>query len=236
MRLNVRDVAGLLGVSEKTVYRWVNDGKIPFFRVGDQLRFSRGEILEWATAHRASVSPSIGLEPDSEGLPLPSLATALERGGIFFRVEATDRDSALRSVVRSLRLPGDVDRDRMFEMLRIREELASTGVGDGIAIPHPRHPVFPELDEPAVTLCLLEQPVDFGAMDGEPVFALFTVLSPTIRGHLHLLSRTAFVLRDAGVLRALRDEASRDALLSEIRRVERGIAEHAGDDAARPRP
>jgi PTS system nitrogen regulatory IIA component len=236
MRLNVKDVAGLLGVSEKTVYRWVSDGKIPSLRVGDQLRFSRGEILEWATSHRMPVSPSIGLEPDSEGLPLPSLETALERGGIFFRVEADDRDGALRAAVRSLRLPADTDRERVFEMLRIREELASTGVGGGIAIPHPRHPALLEIDEPAVTLCLLEEPVEFGAMDGQPVFALFTVLSPTIRAHLHLLSRTAFVLRDPEVLRALRDQSSRDGLLSEIHRVELGIPESAGDGASRKQP
>ncbi|MGH0033857.1 MAG: PTS sugar transporter subunit IIA [Myxococcota bacterium] len=230
MRLSVKDVAGLLGVSEKTVYRWVGEGRIPSLRVGDQLRFSRGEILEWATAHRPSVSPSIGLEPDSEGLPLPSLATALERGGIFFRVEAADRDGALRSVVRSLRLPGDIDPERVFESLRVREELASTGIGDGIALPHPRNPVLLEFDEPAVTLCLLERPVDFGAIDGQPVFALFAVLSPTIRGHLHLLGRTAFVLRDPGVLQALRDQASRDALLSEIQRVERDLTSPADGD------
>ena len=223
MRMNVKNVANLLGVSEKTVYRWVADKKIPAFRVGDQVRFSRSEIIEWASANRVSVSPSISLEPDSETLPLPTLAGALELGGIFFHVEATDRDSSLRSVVRALRLPREVDPDLVYEMLRVREEMTSTGVGDGIAIPHPRSPLPLHVDEPSVTLCLLEEPVIFGALDGIPVFALFTILTATARAHLHLLARIAFALRDPSVQAALHERASRETLLLEIRRVESGL-------------
>jgi PTS system nitrogen regulatory IIA component len=222
--MNVKDVSALLGVSEKTIYRWVGDKKIPAYRVGDQVRFSRGEIIEWATANRVPVSPSISLEPDSETLPLPTLTGALELGGIFFHVEAADRDSALRSVVRALRLPRDIDSDLVFEMLRVREEMASTGVGGGIAIPHPRSPFLLHVDEPSVTLCLLEHPVDFGALDGVPVFALFTILSATARAHLHLLSRIAFALRDPGVQAAIQEPASRETLLTEFRRMESDLA------------
>ena len=53
MKLTVRDVSELLDVSEKTVYRWLNDGKLPGYRMSGQYRFSRAEILEWATANPA---------------------------------------------------------------------------------------------------------------------------------------------------------------------------------------
>jgi PTS system nitrogen regulatory IIA component len=72
-------------------------------------------------------------------------------------------------------------------------------------------------------LCFLEQAVEFGAIDGQPVRVLFCLLSPTIRGHLALLSRLAFVLRDAGFKDAVLREASRDEIFEEARRVEAGF-------------
>lgn len=73
--------------------------------------------------------------------------------------------------------------------------LGSTGIGDGIAIPHPRSPLIFNLPHASLTLSFLEKPIDFGALDGKPVFAAFTILSQTVRGHIHLISRLAHVLR-----------------------------------------
>src|SRR5216683_918619 len=69
-------------------------------------------------------------------------------------------------------------------------------VGDGVAIPHVRNPIVLHVSRPAVTLAFLSQPVDFGALDGKPVHVLFSIISPTNRAHLQLLSRLSFVLHD----------------------------------------
>ena len=61
-------------------------------------------------------------------------------------------------------------------MLEAREAMGSTGIGDGIAIPHARYPVVLHLDKPLVSLCFLEQPIDFGALDARPVQALRCLL------------------------------------------------------------
>jgi len=74
-----------------------------------------------------------------------------------------------------------------------------------------------------VTLCFLEKPIDFGALDGQPVHYLFTMVSPTVRSHLHLLSRLAFALRDAGFQGAIRRQGLRDEILTELHRVEFGL-------------
>jgi hypothetical protein len=58
-----------------------------------------------------------------------------------------------------------------------------------------RNPVILHLERPMIMLCFLERPIDFGALDGEKVNTLFTLISPTVRAHLHLLSRE-FALRD----------------------------------------
>lgn len=221
MELSVRDAARLLNVSEKTVYRWARKGEIPLTRVNDQYRFHRVELLEWATARKIPVSPEIYQEADDE--PMPDLAEALEGGGIFYRIEGTGVPEVLRTVVEHLRLPDEVDREYLYQVLLAREELGSTGVGDGIAIPHARNPIVLHVPRPTVTLCFLEHPVDFRSLDGKPVHTLFTLVSPTVRAHLHLLSRLAFCLRDPTLRELLAEPAGRDVLLHAFREVERDI-------------
>jgi nitrogen PTS system EIIA component len=93
MLLTVRDAAKLLGIAESRIYRWVDDGDIPFLRVNDQIRFHRAELLEWATARRLPVSVEMFHDEDVTDQALPDFARALEAGGIHYHVEGTDRAS-----------------------------------------------------------------------------------------------------------------------------------------------
>ena len=220
MRLTVRDAANLLKVSEKTVYRWINQRTVPAYLVNGQYRFIQAELLEWATSRRIPVSVDLLTEPESSGTPCPELVEAMEAGGVFYRVEGHDRESALRALVDFMRLPDEVDRDFLLRVLIAREALGSTGVGDGIAIPHVRNPIVLHVPRPSITLCFLEQPIEFGAIDGQPVRVLFAVISPTIRAHLHLMSRLAFTLRDPDFKDAVLRGASREEIFREARRVE----------------
>ena len=95
MNLSVRDAAGLLKVSEKTIYRWIQQQVVPAYRVQEQYRFNRAELLEWATSRRLNVSSEIFFEPEAEGLPIPTLVAALEAGGVHYRVSGSDKAGAL---------------------------------------------------------------------------------------------------------------------------------------------
>lgn len=223
MNLSVRDTARILSVSEKTIYRWIKQQSIPAYRVQDQYRFNRAEVLEWATSRRLSVSSEIFAEPEAAGQPVPSLVEALEAGGVHYRVSGFDKETSLREVVQLLRLPDEVDREFLLRVLVAREALAPTAVGDGIAIPHVRNPVVLHIDRPAISLCFLDQPIEYGALDGKPVHTLFTIISPTTRAHLLLLARLSFVLKDAGVKKAIGGQDSRPSILSEVRRAEEGL-------------
>jgi nitrogen PTS system EIIA component len=227
MQLTVRDVSGLLKVSEKTVYRWINQGILPAYRVNDQYRFNRAELLEWATSRKMNVSADLFAEPESQAAPLPGLVEALQAGGIFYRVEGRDKESVLRAVVEHMRLPEEVDREFLLRVLLAREALQSTGIGDGVAIPHVRNPIVLHVSRPMITLCFLEQAVEFGALDGKPVSVLFSLISPTVRAHLRLLSRLSFALNDPAFKAAVLRQASREDVLGEARRVETSLAQNA---------
>jgi PTS system nitrogen regulatory IIA component len=221
MKLLVKDAARLLDVSEKTIYRWIKQGSIPAYRLNEQHRFNRAELLEWATARRIPLSPEIFREEESETASLPHLAEALREGGIHYRIAGDDKAGVLRHVVEVLRLPPEVDREFLYEVLLAREALGSTAVGNGVAIPHVRNPVILHLERPLVCVCFLERPVDFGSLDGKPVGVLFTLISPTVRAHLHLLSRLAFALRDPRLEDAVARQASREELMAAAERCER---------------
>jgi PTS system nitrogen regulatory IIA component len=231
MKLCVRDVSELLDVSEKTVYRWLGEGKLPGYRISGQYRFSRAEILEWATANKLKVAVGALHESEATDRPLPTLGDALHAGGIHYRMGGNDRESALRCVVEVLRLPDEVNREFLVQALLAREQLASTGVGDGIAIPHPRNPIVLHIDRPVVSLCFLERPVEFDALDGQPVQALFTLVSPGARAQLQLLSRLAFALRDAAFKAAVREQRGREDLFEALRRL--GVGPAVGSVAGR---
>ena len=228
MQLTVRDVAQLLAVSEKTVYRWVGQRKLPAYRVNEQLRFNRAELLEWASANKAQVSPELFAEPESAATPAPALEQALRDGGIHYRVGGDGTRTVLAAVVELMRLPEEVDRGFLLQVLLAREALQSTGIGHGIAIPHPRSPIVLHIPRPSAALCFLERPVDFAALDGRPVHALFTLVSPTARAHLQLLSRVAYALRDEAFRGLITRVAGRDEILAAAARIDLEVAAHTG--------
>lgn len=113
------------------------------------------------------------------------------------------------------RLPG-LDEREVFETLLQRERLGSTGIGDGVAIPHGKLPGFDRLFG---LVARLEKPVDFEALDGQPVDIAFLLLAPEGAGadHLKALAQVARVLREPGILeriRAARDASALYALLT----------------------
>jgi PTS system nitrogen regulatory IIA component len=234
MKVNVRQAAKLLSVSESEIYRWVDSGELPCLLVKHQPLFGRAELLEWATARRLPVSLELFENGDEEAIGL-RLADTLERGGVHHDVPGNDRASVLRAIVERLPMPAEDDRDLLLQIFLARESMGSSAIGDGIAIPHVRSPlVFPGTSGLAM-LSYLASPVPFDAVDGKPVHTLFTLLSPTIRGHLQLLSRLSAALLDPGFKGAVLRRAGCAEIVAEARRVEAALAEkHAAAGSAFP--
>lgn len=106
-----------------------------------------------------------------------------------------------------------LDPQDVFEGVLQREQLGSTGVGEGVAIPHFRSPA---VREPAGVFARLVEPVDFGAIDDRPCDLIFLLLTPEDAGadHLRALSRVARLFRQDSVRAALRKAQTVDAITS----------------------
>jgi len=226
MQLTVRDVSKLLNISEKTVYRLIHQKNMPAYRIHEQYRFNRSELLEWATAQKMAVSPEIFQDPHSDGAVLLSITEAIKTGGIYHGITGHDKKTVLRSVVDVLRLPADLDKNQLYDVLWAREELGSTAVGEGIAIPHPRNPIILNVPRAIIFLCFMDHPIDFGALDGQPVHCLFILMSSTVRMHLQVLSQIAFALKDARLKETILNHGLEADILKELERAENNFKSH----------
>src|SRR5712692_6165704 len=116
MQLTVRDLTKLLDVTESTIARWIKQRGLPAQHVGGQCRVNRAELLEWATANNIRVSLELfdHLEADDE--QIPSLAEAVEAGGIHYDLAGASKDHALRALVLALPLPDSADRELLLRL------------------------------------------------------------------------------------------------------------------------
>lgn len=227
MDLTVRDLAKLLQIPERTVVRWIEKEELPAYRLHEQYRLNRVELQEWAAAHRVKLPPELHGEGNESG----ELSAAIVRGGIHRGLLGESRDEVLRAVTELATIPSGVDRDRLYQLLRRREALSSTGFGAGIAIPHPRNPLVLRITEPVVLICFLAKAVDFAAVDGRPVRVLFPLLSPSVPVHLRLLSKIAHCLHDGGFRRAIDESANDEELIARVRAVDAALAKPAPEKA-----
>jgi PTS system nitrogen regulatory IIA component len=126
-------------------------------------------------------------------VPLSSL---LERSEVYFNLKGSTPDEVISSAVRLVRLPKGLDRSVLKAALLERESLASTALGEGCALPHPRHLLLADPEDACLAIGYLELPVDWKAPDGLPVTTIFLVLSAVPEQHLSTLSALARLIQD----------------------------------------
>lgn len=219
MLLTLREVAALLDVPEKTVERWVSKEGMPAYRVQDEHRFHRTEVLEWAVAKRIPISSRLFGEVGEAA----DLEQALTAGGVYFSVEAKDAPGAIREAVRRLPLPKGFDLAGILPILVARPDRSFSLVGEGVAIPSARSPIILPVSAPAVTLCFLATPLGLGKGKEAKMRALFVIAAPTVRTHLLLVSRLAGALHDPVFRSMVAGAAPAPRILEEARRMERSL-------------
>lgn len=214
MQLTFRDIEKAFEIEEKTLYRWLNVHRMPAVKANDQYFFNSVEVLEWALKNHIPLTPgALKLcEKHRDGLDI--FTPALSRGGVHAGLKGDSRDEVLENALDLLPLPGHIQRPALMEMLISREQLGTTGIGGGIAIPHVKHPVVLSGLEPIVGLFFLEKPLDFAAPDGKDVHTLFMILSSSFKGHLSLLSRLAYYLQNESVQTVMAKRAGREEIIA----------------------
>jgi nitrogen PTS system EIIA component len=139
------------------------------------------------------------------------IADLLTPGGVIANLRAANKRQALQELAkRAATITGKNER-AIFDVLLERERLGTTGIGGGTAIPHGR---MPDLTQLYAIFARLEKPVDFEAIDNQPVDLIFLLLTPDAAGadHLKALARISRLLRDKTMCEKLRGTDRADAL------------------------
>lgn len=224
MDLKIKDVAELINVSETTIRRWLASNRIPAYRLNGQYRFNREEIEDWVMRqklHQEEQSPEEKKE-DSAGNMQFSLYRSIYRGGVLMLPPNLSKEEIIRAGMEHMHERYDLDADVLTELFMERERLMSTGLNHGIAVPHTRDFLL-NTHFDVVLVVYPDQPVDWGALDGEAVHALFFLFASEDKNHLHLLAKVAHLVNGEKTRAFLRTKPTRERLLDFVKHWESSL-------------
>ena len=218
--LTLTETAQYLKVAEKTVHRLIKDNKIPCVRVGGQWRFMKSMIDDWLISRM-------------EVVPKNDLAAVMENGiteitisglvsGIIHPLSGKSGEEVLKNLIVPLVRDGNIrNSDKYLEKLVNRENMASTAIGEGIAIPHIRNPRENESSVPRIVIGISDTGIDFNAVDGKPVRLFFLVHTNSETLHLKILSKISVLFRDTENRENLIKAASVGDAKKTLRKIEK---------------
>jgi PTS system nitrogen regulatory IIA component len=180
--LTIEEVAKYLRVSERTVYEWAQKGEIPAGKIGTVWRFKKSEIERWVN-DRLLVSK---LSPQAAAVPVDRI---LSPDRILFLNSAAKRDALLALVENLAAAPQIKNRQELTSEILKRDELMSTAIGRGIAIPHVRLSSVTDL---VVSVGVSRTDIiDFQTLDDEPV-RLVIMIAAAYNQHAYYLQALSF--------------------------------------------
>lgn len=227
MDLKISDVAELLNVSETTICRWLKEGKIPAYRINQQVQFSPAEIEDWVIQHKLANAFADHTEKQSipkGGLKQFSLYRAIHKGNVFNNIPGETKEEAIRTTMKWMSKDLNIDSDAVTDLLLDRENLHPTALNHGIGIPHTRDFLLDAYHD-VVTIAFPDKPIPYGAFDGKPVHTLFFLFACDDKRHLNLLAKIAHLSSHPATHQLLLSKPSKEALLDYVKQWESGIQE-----------
>jgi PTS system nitrogen regulatory IIA component len=197
--MTVSEVAQYLQLAERTVLRMAQRGEIPGAKVASQWRFLRPLVREWLIGQMQAL-PEKAASRAAEEMGLRPLTDVIRRDLMVFDMTPGPKERILRQLVAPLLRAAAVrDSSRFLESLLARERMMTTGIGHGVALPHPRQPAPGMFTEPLVVLGICPEGTDFDAIDDEPVHVFFLICATRTEVHLDLMAKLAWLIRQPAI-------------------------------------
>ena len=218
--MTLEELADYLQVSEKSVLRMAQSGKIPAAKVASQWRFMRSVIDDWLMAQMEI--PSVRSAPTRKDPPrLEPLAELMPTELMNLEISPGSKDNVLKQVVEPLKTSKLLRQPKRFlDSVLERERMVSTAIGHGIAVPHPRRPQPGMFKEPRVLLGLCREGTDFEALDHQRTYMFFLLCAPTEDVQLRLLARVIQLGRHIAAIESIKKATSVAAVQEILRSAE----------------
>jgi PTS system nitrogen regulatory IIA component len=227
--MDLEQLAVYLQRDLREVSKMASRGYLPGRKVGGEWRFARAEINHWIETQLPAYTEQqlTALETrDAAGEDdEPVLANLLAEACIGVPLAAATRPSVLKELVRLAEQSWQVyDSEAILEAIRQREEMASTALESGVAIPHPRRPLPAAVGESLVAFGRTTSGIPFGAPDGGLTDIYFLVCCRDERTHLRVLARLSRLLLRPGFVDDLRAAQTPAETLTVIEVAERELS------------
>jgi len=229
--MDLLELAAYIGMDSRQAEKLALRGQIPCQKVGGSLRFNRAEITDWlqqkmGTMARASLdSMDAGITNHRQVNPDDDLISPMLRPqAITTNLPARTKNSVLRELV-ALAQETDLlyDGPALLEALIKREELCSTAMEAGVAIPHPRRPLPYTVADSILVIAATSNGIGFGAPDGQLTDLFFMTCSQDDRHHLHVLARICRMLHNSKLAQNIRHAQSPQEIIQLMKDREQQI-------------
>lgn len=225
MDLRKKDIADLLSVSMQTIDQLLAEGTLPTYTLEGEQRFNRQEIEQWMLKMMQEHKDCLPFGEAGGGTsPWQQfcLYRAIHKGEVLKDIEESDKETIIRSVMEKTAARLGVDAESVSELLLERERLMPTALNGGVAVPHTRELLLGGLFD-AVVVVFLKNPVDWGALDGNPVHTLFFLFACDDKRHLNLLAKIAHYVSSGAARQGLLPHTTKVELLENIKEWEQSI-------------
>lgn len=221
--LTPREAAEYLRLNPRTVTRLAREGKLPAVKIGKRWRFRADALAGWSRS-RAPRWSFEGRSRTAAAMPGVSITSMLRPEAVLCDLEAAGRREALEGIVSGLVAAGVLSEGELFlKLLFEREELMSTSIAEGVALPHPRRAIEGMFDESLVAVAISPRGVDFGSSSGVPVRVFFVICARDDRSHLRILARLSRLLLETPLVERLMGARFPEEVISTIAALERAL-------------
>jgi PTS system nitrogen regulatory IIA component len=202
---------------EKEVQQLIKKKEIPFQMLHDKVVFNKHQIIEWALGRNLPINVS-GHEKLSEYL-IETVSNLLDEESFHYNCELTET-SYIEQMISQINFEKNVDSEIIVQLLKSRESMMSTAIGNGISLPHPRVPLMVGKNKPLINFFFPNKPLDLKSIDAKPVHTLILLISQTIKQHLSLIAHLSFLLSKETFRFALENRLESKELLDIIQKIE----------------
>lgn len=192
MDLTIKDISTLLLKPEKEIEKLIKNKEIPFQKINDRILFNKQQIIEWALGKNFPLN--ISHHRKMSEYHVESLNTLLDHKTFFYNCDFFET-SYIEQMVKMIELEKSIDREVIIQLLKKREELMSTAIGNGISLPHPRIPLMVGRNKPLINFFFPKKKLEIKSLDEKPVHTLILIISQSIKQHLSLLAHMSFLLQ-----------------------------------------
>jgi PTS system nitrogen regulatory IIA component len=202
--MTLGEMADYLKIAKRSLQRMAESGDIPGTKIASQWRFMRSVVDDWMISRMKSL-PRNELEKliQSEKVPLP-LYRLLPEELVNLQVRPGTKKQVMEQLIGLLQNAGLlVEREPFLQKLLEREDMVSTAIFPGIALPHCRKPEECPLASPRVALGVCREGTDFDSLDGRPTYVFFLICASSVVVHLKIIAELALLFRRSTLVEEL---------------------------------